>query len=76
MIKVSVGNNVTRSEVHIDESKTLRSVLDEQGIDYSRGTMHLDGAALQPGDLDKSFASFGIKEMCYLLNVAKADNGQ
>jgi hypothetical protein len=36
--------------------------------------MNLDGSPLHPGDLDKTFADFGIAEKCYLLNVVKADN--
>jgi hypothetical protein len=36
--------------------------------------MNLDGAPLQPGDLDKTFAQFGITDKCFLLNVVKADN--
>ena len=74
MIKVTVGNNVKRESVIVEETATLRSVLEEQGIDYSRGTMHLDGCSLNPGQLDKTFAELGITEKCYLLNVVKADN--
>lgn len=74
MIKVTVGNNVKRNSVIVDGSRTLRSVLEEADIDYTRGVMHLDGSSLNPGDLDKSFESFGITEKCYLLNVVKADN--
>ena len=74
MIKVVVGNNVKRETVIVDPSTTLRSVLDDAEIDYTRGTMHLDGASLQPGDLDKTFQQFGIAEKCFLLNVVKADN--
>lgn len=74
MIKVTVGNNIKRESVIIDEASSLRSVLESNGIDYTRGTMHLDGSTLQPGDLDKSFADFGIKEKAFLLNVVKADN--
>lgn len=55
MIKVTVGNNVKRNSVIVDEAVTLRSVLEENDIDYTRGTMHLDGSTLQPGDMDKSF---------------------
>ena len=33
-----------------------------------------DSLTLSPGDLDKTFADFGIAEKCYLLNVVKADN--
>jgi len=74
MIKVVVGNNVKRESVIVDERTTLRSVLEDAGIDYTRGVMHLDGSSLQPGDLDKSFGSLGITEKCFLLNVVKADN--
>ncbi len=74
MIKVVVGNNVKRETVIVDSNTTLRQVLEDAGIDYTRGVMHLDGSPLQPGDLDKTFADFGITEKCYLLNVVKADN--
>jgi len=74
MIKVVVGNNVKRESVIVDSSTTLRTVLEDAEIDYTTGVMHLDGATLQPGDLDKTFEDFGIVEKCFLLNVVKADN--
>lgn len=74
MIKVTVGNNVKREAVIIDENTTLRSCLEANGVDYTRGVMHLDGYSLNPGDLDKTFQQFGITEKCFLLNVVKADN--
>lgn len=74
MVKVTVGNNVKRESVIVDSSTTLRAVLEDAGVDYTRGVMHLDGSSLNPGDLDKSFESFGITEKCFLLNVVKADN--
>ena len=76
MIRVTVGNNVKRDNVNIDEHVTLKTVLENTGIDYTTGTMHLDGAPLMAGELDKTFADFGIKESCFLLNVVKADNAQ
>ena len=74
MIKVTVGNIVKREAVIIDENTTLRSCLEANGVDYTRGVMHLDGSSLNPGDLDKTFKQFGITEKCFLLNVVKADN--
>lgn len=74
MIKVTVGNNLKRESVVIDENTTLRTALENAGIDYTTGTMHLDGAPLMAGELDKTFAEFGINEKCFLLNVVKADN--
>jgi len=74
MIKVVVGNNVKRESIVIDPNTTLRAALESVEIDYTRGVMHLDGSSLNPGDLDKTFATFGITEKCFLLNVVKADN--
>lgn len=74
MIKVIVGNNVKRNTVIVDSATTLRSVLEDAGIDYTTGVMHLDGCSLVPGDLDKTFEQFGITEKCFLMSVVKADN--
>lgn len=74
MIKVIVGNNVERKSDIVEPTATLRQVLEANDIDYTRGVMHLDGSSLNPGDLDKTFADFGITEKCFLLNVVKADN--
>lgn len=74
MIKVTMGNNVKRSSEILDENTTLREVLEDADIDYTAGVMNLDGSTLNLGDLDKTFADFGITEKCYLLNVVKADN--
>jgi len=74
MIKVTMGNNVKRTDEILDANTTLREALEIADIDYSRGMMNLDGSPLSPGDLDKTFADFGITEKCFLLNVVKADN--
>lgn len=73
MIKVTVGNNMKREAKIVESTATLRTVLSDAGLDYTRGGVHLDGASLNPGDLDKSFADFGIKESCFLLQVVKTD---
>ena len=73
MIKVTVGTNTKRVAVMVEPTDTLRSVLEEQEIDYSTGTLHLDGTTITPGQLDKSFTELGITEKCYLISVVKAD---
>ena len=79
MVKVTVGNNVKRETVIVPKETTLRACLESAGIDYTKGTMHLDGSSLNPGDLDKTFLELGYDgtdnaNKCYLLNVVKADN--
>ncbi len=74
MIKATIGNNLDRKDYILTPDTTLRAALDEAGIDYSRGTMTLDGSSLQAGEMDKTFADLGIAERCFLMNVVKADN--
>lgn len=74
MVKVTVSNNVKRETNIIPDSTTLRTALENAEIDYSRGMVNLDGSPLQPGDLDKTFADFGIAEKCFLSSIVKADN--
>ena len=74
MIRVTVGNNVNRETVTVNDQTTLRAILEQQGIDYSRGNLTLDGSTLQPGALDKTLAEHGIKEKCFLMQIVKADN--
>lgn len=75
MIRVTLGNNLKKENVTVDENTTtLRKALEDAGVDYTIGMMHLDSCTLRPGDLDKTFAELGIKEKCFLLNVVKGDN--
>lgn len=74
MIRVTVGNNVNRENVIVNDNTTLRAVLEEQHIDYARGSLTLDGSTLQAGALDKTFAEYGIKEKCFLMQIVKTDN--
>ena len=74
MIQVTIGNNVKKENKIFDANTTLRNALEEAGIDYTIGITSLDGASLNAGDLDKTFADFGIIEKCFLINVFKADN--
>ena len=81
MIRITIGNNVARHQVSEDENITLREACEKHGIDYTVGVMNLDGCALKPGDLNKTFADLGFDgteghDTCYLLNVVKADNAR
>lgn len=74
MINVTLGNNVKRVPAILDPSTTIREALEQHNIDYSVGVIHLDGASLNPGDMDRSFRELGIQDKCFLLNVAKGNN--
>lgn len=75
MIKVTIGTNTNRKAVTVDPARTLKDVLDENNIDYSRGGIHLDGLAVGGEGLNKSFTDHGIDEDCILISVVKGDGG-
>ena len=76
MIKAIIGNNAHRDPYFLDENTTLRDALEQAGVDYAATgcSTSIDGITLNPGDIDKTFADFGIKEKCFLLSVVKAVN--
>ena len=74
MLRVTVGTNTSRKNVIVEGNTTLRKVLEDNEIDYSRANVNLDGASLNPGDMDKSFAELGITETCFLIASIKQDN--
>lgn len=74
MIKVTLICNSGRKNVMASEDKTVREVLEENGIRYDTGITSIDGAALRPGEFDKTLSQLGIAEKCFLSNVVKADN--
>ncbi len=75
MIKVIIGTNTNRKQVIVDPARKLKEVLDENGIDYSTGGIHLDGLAVGGEGLNKSFTEHGITDDCILIAVVKGDGG-
>jgi len=78
-VRVTAGTTVDRKTENFAPHVTIREILETLGIDYNRGVMHLDGASLKAGEINKTLADFGYDgtdghDRCYLLNVVKADN--
>ena len=76
MITVTVISNSIRKTVNdVDPStRTIRSVLDEAGLDYNRFSVHLFGDVVTSDMLDKTFVDNGIYEDCTFASVTKADS--
>lgn len=76
IIQVTVGDNTRRDTRGYDDTRTLRSIFEENSINYtSPGVVNsLDCCPLRPGDLDKTLADFGIQNKVVLSSVVKADN--
>lgn len=74
MIKVTLITNAGRSTLLVDANTTVRTVLDDNNVNYAVGTTSIDGSPLKTGEMDKTFAALGVDEKCYLAVVVKADN--
>ena len=73
-INVTVADNFDKKTYPIDDSKVIKNFLDEVQFDYTKGVPYMDGAALMPGDINKSFAEFGCSGRVYLTRIIKTDN--
>ena len=74
MIKVIVGTTTQRNEKNYTAGTTIRTILDDNAIDYSVAQVMLDGASLKAGDMDRTLADMNVTEKCMLIAVVKAAN--
>lgn len=74
MIKVIVGTTTSRAEKNYAPTTTIRSILEDAGVDYSIASIMLDGASLEAGQMDKTLADMNITTKCMLIAVVKANN--
>lgn len=73
-IQIKVLSSTTRDTIIVSSDKTPKQVLQDQGIDYSQTTSHLDSAPLSAAEMNKTFDQLGIKESALLACVVKTTN--
>ena len=54
MIRVIVGTTTQRNEKNYTADTTIRTILEDNAVDYSTAQVMLDGATLQAGTMDKN----------------------
>lgn len=76
MVKLIVGNNANSNTVIVPEDSTLRKILSDNNVDFTRGAILLNGSTIQPSDLDKGIGSFGLDPTVAhsLMSIAKTNN--
>ena len=74
MIRVIVGTTTQWNEKNYPANTTLRTILEDNAVDYSVSQIMLDGANINPGDMDKTLSDLNIVEKCMLIAVVKANN--
>jgi hypothetical protein len=76
MIKVIVGTTTQRNEKNYPADTTIRTILEDNAVDYSVAQVMLDSVSLQLGDMDRTLAELNITEKCMLIAVVKASNAR
>lgn len=73
-ILVRYSSNTQRGTDAVSNTTSIRDFMENHGLDYSRAIPQLDGTPLMAGQMDKTFADFGIESKCTLFVIAKMDN--
>ena len=74
IIKVVIGTNTERKTVTVDNTETIKNVLNANDINYTSCVIHLDGLPLNVTELNSTFEALNITDECSLLAVVKASN--
>lgn len=74
IINVKIGTNLNRETISVTSDKTIRQLLEQQGINYATTTVFLDGDTVKAGDMDKTLDDFNIAETCYIIASQKTEN--
>ena len=74
IINVTIGTNLNRTEISVTSDKTIRQLLEENGINYATTTIFVDGVTVQLGQMDKSLEELGITNDCYIIAAQKTEN--
>ena len=74
MINVIVGTTTNRTRKNYTGETTLRTILEDNNVDYSVSQVMLDGANISASDMDRTLTDLGKVEKCSLIAVVKANN--
>lgn len=74
MIEIKIITSTGRKTIVTDENSSIREVLEANDVNYEMAPVYVDGAPLDIGDHDRTFAEFGITEKCILSAVVKTQN--
>jgi sulfur carrier protein ThiS len=74
IVNVKIGTNLNRETISVTSDRTIRELLEQQGINYATTTIFLDGDTVRAGDMDKTLDEFNIADTCYIIASQKTEN--
>lgn len=73
MIQVTVGTTTNRIKKNYTADTTIRTILEDNSIDYGVATVMLDGVNIKINEMDSTLSALGKVEKCMLIAVVKAE---
>ena len=74
MFKVNITNNANSFAVNVPPDTTIRSILEEEGVNYQGRYVTLNTRPLSAAQMDNTLAELGVNGECYLSLIQKLDN--
>ena len=74
MVRVTLVTNNPRKVVLVEETKTVKQILDENNVNYGNAATAVDGATLNAGEINKTLAELGVQEKVVISVLAHKDN--
>ena len=76
MVQVTIGNATNRKKIVVEPTRTIKSILEENEIDYGSARVTCNGETLRADQFGKQLREvIGDADSCYLMAVVKLDNG-
>ena len=76
MVKIVLTNNAGAAEKIVDENKSVRTIMEENGFTYSGATLNIDGRAIPDALIDEPLGKFvsGLSNTVRVTAVAHKAN--
>jgi len=74
MVRVTLVTNNPRKTILAEETKTIKAILEENGVNYTNAATAVDGATLSAGEINKTLAELGVEEKVVISVLAHKDN--
>ena len=74
MTKVTLSTVDSRNSLIVEDSKTVKEILQENGVNFSTASVMIDGMTLTPDRLRQSLTDLNATGECTIATVIKMDN--
>ena len=74
MTKVTLSTPDSRNAVMVEDDQSIKEILDDNGINYSRASVMIDGMTLTADQLRKTLSDLGTVGDCIIATCVKMDN--